>query len=427
MRRFFMQARRILHTADWHLGQSFHGYDRTWEHEQFLAWLLLAVREHEADALFIAGDVFDTVAPSSAAQRLWFDFLAELVRIRPACDVVAIAGNHDSAARLDAPEALTRALGLHIVGAARAADGCFDPARLVIPLGARYGEPWGYVAAVPFLRHDDLGTLTALQEADAFLTLTRARHEAVFAELARRAGPEHARFAIGHGVLLGTQRSSDSERDVRIGNVDGVPVDVFPEELTYVALGHLHRPQEVGGRQGVCYAGSPLPMHVSEADYRHRVVRVTSEGSVRTAVESLLLPKWVAVERVPRGNKPASMDDALTALLALPSRAELPATARPYVEVRYLADGPRPQFHAEVEAALEGKGYRLTAVRAVFPETTTVSSGYSGEGRSLKELDPVDVFRAHYQRRYQNEGPSEALVTAFQSLLASVSTPGGKE
>ena len=61
-----MQARRILHTADWHLGQSFHGYDRTWEHEQFLAWLLLAVREHEADALFIAGDVFDTVAPSSA-------------------------------------------------------------------------------------------------------------------------------------------------------------------------------------------------------------------------------------------------------------------------------------------------------------------------------------------------------------------------
>ena len=416
-----MAPRRILHTADWHLGQSFHGYDRAWEHDQFLGWLLAAIREYEADALFVAGDVFDTVNPSSVAQRQWFTFLAELVRVRPQCDVVAIGGNHDSAARLEAPDALTRALGLHVLGSARNAAGDFDPGRLIVPLGGRNeSEPWGYVAAIPFLRADDLGSLTELMAEDAPLRLTRARFAAIFTALEERADVGKARLAMAHGVMLGASRSMDSEREVRIGNVEALPVDVFPETLAYVGLGHLHRPQQVGGREGVAYAGSPLPLHTSEADYPHRVVMVEVDGGVRQRVTSLPLPRWVRVHRIPSEGRLGSAEEAVAEVAALPRHAELPAVERPYLEVRYRADAPRPTFVEEVNTALDGKGYRLTTVRAVLPEAASRDAAFHGTSRNLRELDAVDVFRAHYLRRFRNGEPSEALVSAFRSLLVEV-------
>lgn len=223
-----MPIRRVLHTSDWHLGQSFHGYDRTTEHQAFLDWLLETIVAREIDALLVAGDVFDTANPSNVAQRQWFNLLASVLRRRPGCEVVAIAGNHDSASRLDAPEALTRALGLHVVGSPRDASGALNPARLVVSLGARCsGGVWGHVAAVPFLRGEDLGTLSELAAEGAFVALSRARVDAVMRELDRRAEPGHARIAMAHGVIVGEAQASDSERDVRIRDVKGLPVDLF--------------------------------------------------------------------------------------------------------------------------------------------------------------------------------------------------------
>lgn len=415
-----MTRRKILHTSDWHLGQTFHGHERTWEHERFLAWLLETVVAQEIDALLVAGDVFDTANPSAVAERQWFTFLAELLRVRPGCDVVAIAGNHDSAARLDASTALTRALGIHVVGAARTSQRTFDPGRLVVPLGGRSGiEPWGHVAAIPFLRSDDLGSLAELAVEGAVERLARARHAAVFDELERRARPSTARIAMGHGVLLGSQRSRESEREVLIGNVEALPVDVFPADLGYVALGHLHRAQRVGGRDAVRYSGSPLPLHVSEAEYSHQVVRVTFEGADVVAVEPLRVPRWVPIARIPSSREPCTAEEALAALDALPDCQALPEPERPFVEVRYRADRPRPTFVADVTARVAARGHRLTTVRAVVPEVTP-RRVFEEDGRTLAELDPAEVFRAAYARKFPDAEPSDALLSAFRELVDDV-------
>jgi exonuclease SbcD len=107
---------RLIHTADWHLGHKLHEVDRREEHEAFLDWLVETIREREADALLMSGDVFDTANPSAEAQELWYRFLARCRRRNPDVDIVVIGGNHDSAGRLDAPNPLLRELGVQIVG-----------------------------------------------------------------------------------------------------------------------------------------------------------------------------------------------------------------------------------------------------------------------------------------------------------------------
>ena len=99
-------ALKLIHTADWHLGQTFFGYDREAEHEAFLGFLTNLLVERETDVLLIAGDVFDVTNPSAGAQRRFYRFLREANRLNPGLQIVIIAGNHDSAIRLEAPNPL---------------------------------------------------------------------------------------------------------------------------------------------------------------------------------------------------------------------------------------------------------------------------------------------------------------------------------
>lgn len=413
-------VRRVLHSSDWHLGQTFHGFDRGFEHAQFLQWLLGQMKAHAADALLVAGDVYDTANPSNAAMRQWMDFLARVRAELPACDVVAIAGNHDSAQRLDAPEALTRAMNFSIVGSPRGEGEAFDAARLVVPLGASSPEGvWGHVAAIPFLRGEDLGSLTDLDGGKNWEALVRRRHEAVFELLGHSAAPRQARLAMAHGVILGAQHSAESERDVRIGTVEGMPLSVFPEDLDYLALGHLHRPQRAGGKDWAQYAGSPLPLHVSEAEYPHRVVLATFEDGRLVGQQSLRVPKAVEVVRIPSGKQAALPEEVLAAVKALPDMSGMQAERRPYLDVRYRLEAPRPGFGEEVLRAVQGRGYRLTGVwleREVRPAAARAEAPEV----ELSDLQPEEVFLRLYRERFPEKPPSEALVRAFRELLHEV-------
>ena len=101
---------RLLHTSDWHLGHTLHEAPREEEHAAFLAWLVATIGERDVDALLVTGDVFDSSNPPASAQRSWYRFLVAAGQCRPGLQVVAIAGNHDSAARLDAPREVLAAL-----------------------------------------------------------------------------------------------------------------------------------------------------------------------------------------------------------------------------------------------------------------------------------------------------------------------------
>ncbi len=250
---------RIFHSADWHLGHTLLGVPREYEHRQFLAWLLDQLETQGADALIVAGDVFDSANPSAAAQALFYRFLVEAKERCPHLDIVVTAGNHDSPARLEAPAPLLAALGVQVVGLLpRRLDGRIDTDRLLFPLRDRQRETAALCAAVPFLRPADLPA------ADGAESLEEGFRR-VYAEVAEAAGREGKRLpllATGHCYLAGTHLSELSERRIFGGNQHALPAETFPETLTYAALGHLHLAQAVGGRRASAFqrlADSPLP------------------------------------------------------------------------------------------------------------------------------------------------------------------------
>lgn len=398
---------RILHTADWHLGHSLREFDRKWEHVQFLAWLADTIEVDSVDALIIAGDVFETSNPPAEAQQQYFDFLATVARRCPGLQVLVIGGNHDSADRLDAPEPVLRSLSVQVVGGLRLVDANADLSRAVVTLKTRDGRDGATVAAVPFLRPSDLPRVAGVE--DELVAGMGAAYGRVL-ELARqRRGARTALIATGHLYMVGGRVSELSERKILGGNQHAVSVDLFPADVAYAALGHLHLAQEVGARKGVRYSGSPIPLSVNEAGYQHQVCVVELKGNRLIGIESRRVPRSVDIVR---------LDGVTLQELRnhpLPAADDVPLERRPYLHLRIRVDGPQPGIRAGVEAALAGKAVRLTSLeveRAGGDEPLAETL----PGENLRELQPEQVFRALYHREHSGE-PAADLLAAFNELI----------
>jgi exonuclease SbcD len=396
---------RLLHTSDWHLGHTLRGeVTREYEHAAFLTWLLEACVREAADALVITGDVFDSATPPASAERMWFEFLAAARRARPAMDIVAIAGNHDSPARLGAASSVLRELGVHVVGGLpRRDDGALDLDRILLPVaGGR-----GLIAAVPFLRPVDVA-------ADVPEPLTAIYGEVIEAARARRR-PDQALIVTGHLYVAGADAQYLSERRVSIGGQESAPLRLFPDDIDYVALGHIHRPQRIG-RASIRYAGAPLPLSLDEADYKSQIVAVQFAGGRMHDLRSLSVPRTVEIVRVPRRGA-APLPEVLAELTRLP-RLVPGDPARPYLEVVVALERPEPKLRALVEEALDGKRPRLIRLG-----TETTGDGNALGDRiarqRLAELDPREVFVRLWQRDHA-ESPSDAVLAGFDQLLAEV-------
>jgi exonuclease SbcD len=264
---------RLLHTSDWHLGQSFHQFDRRAEHQAFLDWLLGVLEAEAVDALLIAGDVFDNSNPSAQAQAQLYRFLAEARRRVPQLAIVMTAGNHDSPGRLEAPAPLLSVFDASVIGHV-GRQGDLDAAlgRLLVPLKDAAGREAAWCIAMPFLRPDDLPRVEGTD--DPYAAGVAALYRRAFELAAERRQPGQAIVAIGHCHLAGGEVSEDSERRIVIGGAEALPAGIFDPRIAYVALGHLHRAQKIGGDPTRRYCGSPLPMSFSEVGYRHQVVLV---------------------------------------------------------------------------------------------------------------------------------------------------------
>ncbi len=399
---------RVLHTSDWHLGHTLRGeVTREHEHAVFLAWLLETCAREAADALVITGDVFDSSTPPASAERMWFEFLAAARRGCPAMDIIAIAGNHDSPARLGASSSVLRELDVHVIGGLpRGTDGAIDLDRVLIPIaGGR-----GLVAAVPFLRPVDL----APEVEDPL--------EAIYAEViagarARRT-PEQTLIVTGHLYVAGADAAFLSERRVSIGGVESAPLRLFPIDLDYVALGHIHRPQRVG-REAIRYAGAPISLALDEAGYRHQIAAVDFADDTGRLVEirQLLVPQAIEILRIPRRGA-APLGEVLAALDVLPPRI-VNDLSRPYLEVVVALDKPEPKLRVLVETALDGKRARLIQLH-VEHTGDGAALGDRVTARRLAELDPRDVFVRLWARDHA-EPPGPDVLAGFDRLLSEVS------
>lgn len=400
---------RILHTADWHLGQTFFGYDRMEEHEVFLNWLAEQIRVKDIDALIIAGDVFDVSNPSANSQQMYYQFVYRVTFENPNLQIVIVAGNHDSAARLEAPLSLLQAMRTEVRGVVNKLEGGeIDYDRLLIELKNRSGEVEVLCMAVPFLRQGDYPTVQT--EGNQHMEGIRELYAQLLKRLWKRRKENQAILAMGHLQTIGSEIAEKdySERTV-IGGLECVSPDVFSEQIAYTALGHIHKAQRVSGRENVRYAGSPIPMSFAEKNYHHGVVMVTFDEGYAVDIERIECPKTIPLVSVPKGEAEL-LPVILEALRGLPEVEDV----APYLEIKVLLEEPEPMLRQEIEEALANKNYRLARI---------VSSYRKGNGamdreedswqKGLQEMSPQQIVESAFQRIYQTEMPVE-LTDLFQ-------------
>jgi len=414
---------RIVHTSDWHLGHALHDASRELEHNRFLGWLLDALVDEAADALVITGDVFDSANPPASALAAWYDFLAAARARCPALDIVVIGGNHDSPARLDAPERVLRPLGIHVIGGlSRQADGALDLDRMLVPLRDAGGQVAALCCAVPFLRVADLPRGIADAEGDPLIEGVRVIYGQVFDAARARRRPGQALVATGHCYMVSTKVSRLSERRILGGNQHALPMEIFPDDLTYVALGHLHKPQRVGPGDRIRYAGAPIPLAMNEAAYHHQIAVVDLDGEALAGVRARPVPRAVDLLRVPaRGALP--LDELPAALTALEdTRDGEPLAERPFLEICVALSRPEPRLRKIVEDALAGKRPRLVKLEVEHTGDGAALSE-SLPGADLKDLDPEEVFVRRYRHDHESEPPAP-LIAAFRELLDQARSGG---
>lgn len=401
---------RVIHTADWHLGQRFNGgHERTEEHRHFLGWLVETIRAQRVEVLIVAGDIFDTGSPSNAALELYYSFLLQM-QATGCRDIVVVGGNHDSPATLNAPARLLRHLRVHVVGCV---PDCFEDQ--VIVLDNADGKPGLVVCAIPFLRDRDVRLSVPGEVAEERETRIRqgiADHYARAADIEmvwqlKAAGVPV--LATGHLYAAGAA-PSDSERTIHVGNLGQVTADHFPTVFDYVALGHLHRPQRVGGREHIRYSGSPIPLSFSEIDHPKEVL-LLEFAPQSLAIEALPVP---GARRLVRFHGP--LDEVLMRLAAYNNSGyQLPAWAD--VEVR--SELSQLEVAEQLLAAitqldrtqlevLARRHLRLLTLRPLGDEPEPLT-------RSLHDFTEREVF----EKRLEEE-PEEArteLLGAFDELL----------
>lgn len=230
------------------------------------------LKEREIDVLMISGDVFDQANPTNETRQLYYDFLRQLIHLN--IKVIITGGNHDAPGILNAPREILRLLDIHVVGSVLP-----NIQGEVIAVGSRGSdEVEAVIAAVPYLREPDIHALTREMEFEDKREQVRMairKHYELVADVCK----EYTVPVIAMGHLYAAGSSvSDSERLIQMGNQSAVASDDFPSVFTYVALGHIHRPQTVNGMSHIRYSGSPVPLSFSERKDRKIVIELEVKG-----------------------------------------------------------------------------------------------------------------------------------------------------
>ncbi|MEG2791264.1 MAG: exonuclease SbcCD subunit D C-terminal domain-containing protein [Odoribacter sp.] len=392
---------KLLHTADWHLGQTFFEYDRKMEHTRFLTWLKEQVSTKEADVLLIAGDIFDSPNPSAESQKMYYRFLCDITNENPDLQIIIIAGNHDSAARLESPNALLEMIRVTVRGVVkRTEEGEIDFNHLVIPL-----YKGGYCLAVPYLRQGDY------PEAETYSQGVQKMYQTLY-ELTK--DKRQPLIAMGHLQATGSEISENdrSERTV-IGGLECISPDSFAKEIAYTALGHLHRAQRVSGRENIRYAGSPLPMSFAEKNNRQGVVFVDISDS-DTKIERIDFDTPVKLLSLPQ--KALPLDEVLHSIAELPE-GEISETS-PYLEIKVCITEPEPSLRYQIEEALKTKAVRLARIVAVTPKGDTASKVITYE--ELQTIHPMEMATDIFKRKYGGEEMPAKMKDLLQSVINEI-------
>lgn len=399
---------RLLHTSDWHLGLRSGPHDRTADHQAFLQWLLGTIDAQGVDVLVIAGDIFDQYQPTTEAMRQWFDFLSNL-KSTPLRQCVVIAGNHDSAARLEAPRELLALLNVIVVG--QIPDRLGD---LLVPLQDREGRIEAVLVALPYAHEWRLGVRFGDDAAHMHEALVEAMRR-LYTEAVDLAEQHYVGFpvlATGHLYAGSVQRGDAPHAIHGVAQSGALPPSIFDPRLRYVALGHVHRSGPVGGGP-VWYSGTPVATSVVEGRTPRRVLIVDIDGDRDAVVTPLVVPQRRAFVEV-RG----PLEEVLRTLPTLRWSEPNPPLLQINVEVPAGTAGVVEAVQDAVEHAFPADARpQLVDVQcqAVLDASTAAEAEPPPD---VAALTPRQVFE--HLLRSRGEVADDPLLTLFDSIAAGV-------
>ncbi len=371
---------RFLHTADWHVGKTLRGRSRMDEYAAALEQVAAIAVEGRVDAVLVAGDVFDSPAPPPEAEKLVYDFLARLLPHRIAC--VVIAGNHDHPKRLGALASLLEGLRIHVRPEVRPpGEGG------VVRVPSRDGTEEAAIAVLPFVPERRVVDACAVMDAEhKWFDTYRQRIEEILAALARELPAGSVTIALAHLLVEGA-RVGTGERELHLGQVYGVDPQQLPSTVQYIALGHLHRPQEILAPAKARYPGSLIELDFGEQDQEKSVVVVDARPR---------RPPGIELVGLTAGRRLRTVEGTLPELQRLAG-----GTGTDYLRVTVKAEAPTPGLAERVKELLPN------ALDVTVDHPRNGGARANGDGRRRVRLAPGPLFAEYYEYRNQNPPPPE--------------------
>ena len=439
---------KILHTSDWHIGRTLYDRKRYDEFEKFFTWLLNTLESENIDVLLIAGDIFDNGTPSNKAQELYYKFLCNVNKTK--CQhIVIIGGNHDSASFLNAPQSILKSLDVHVVGAI--SDNLEDEIIILDILKTPNTDleritnniPSSKISkliicAVPYLRDKDIRTVSAgesLEDKAQNLIQGIKKHYSAVAELALKKRNEIYKESMGkkpaYIPIIGTGHlfaaggiAGDGVRDLYVGSLAYVNIEAFPKCFDYVALGHLHIAQSLGGTEHIRYSGSPIPMGFGEAKQIKKLITIDfpenkpenhihqepclAGSPVKPSINEVSIPNFQMLERI-SGN----LDHITQKIKELKTNH-----SNAWLEIEYTGSEIIPDLKIRLDEAILESHLEIRRIKNKRISENIIESRFSQE--NLKDLNPNEVFDKCLEINKVEEADRILLKASYQEILNSI-------
>ncbi len=398
---------KILHTSDWHLGRTLYSKkERHDEHAAFLNWLIQTIQDNSIELLIIAGDIFDTAAPNSTSQKMYYDFLINVKTI--GCDnIVVIGGNHDSPSFLNAPKDILAALNVIVVG--NSTDNIENE---IILIKDKNNAPAVIVCAVPFLRERDISRFT---EGENYTDRSNRINENIkkhyeniaekAKELRKTLGVQIPIIATGHLSVAGGKRNDDDGvRETYIGNIEAVGSDIFPDIFDYVALGHYHIPSKI--KEHIRYCGSPIPMGFGEAGQK-KLIHII-DFNTTNSIQTIEIPTFQKLESI-KGDK-NFIQEKMDALKK--------ENISVWIEIIYNGNEIFPDLAKWVNEQVQNSNIEILKIQnRQFIDQMLTSSDTTD---SLENINSLDVFDKLLQKYEIADEQKEQLKLAYNEIVNSI-------
>ncbi len=396
---------RILHTSDWHLGRQLYNQKRTAEFEAFLGWLIETIEQNTIDTLLVAGDVFDTTTPSASTQEMYYKFLHQASKT--SCrNIVIIGGNHDSATLLNAPKQLLRNMNIFVVG-----EMCDNIEEEVISLYDDNKQLQAIICAVPFLRDRDVRMVQAYESIEEKAVQLVNGIEAHYDQVAKLASEKAKRntnipiIAMGHLFTTADRsKTGDGVRELYVGTLAHIGGERFSDIFDYVALGHIHIAQKVGGCDHKRYSGSPIPMGFNEADQTKKVIMISFENGERR-IDEIEVPRFKNLYRI--AGSAENITQKITDLLE--------ENANGWLEITINEGDTAPDLSTKITNMIEKSELTLLSTKDTRAKEFYQMTAASQE--KLEDITPEEVFEKCLMANNVSDELKPQLMTCFDEIL----------